>query len=127
MKRTSLRIRLLGLVSGIVISLAASGAAAIAARDYTRDLTMHQAELARCAGAERGSVTIRMDISGRGRLTGGAVVGASSDAMRGVGECVLREARAWTFQRSSSGGGGVYQIEPRGDAVVVRNAPRAGS
>ncbi len=107
------------------LTLSAAGASAIAARDYSRTLVMHQDEMRACAGDARGEVTIELTISPRGALTGGRVTESASRATRAMGECVLREARGWTFASSTSGGGGAYLLTATDESVQVRRAPRA--
>ena len=110
----------LGALLVVTLAMTSGTASAIVARDYGSDLVRHQRELRACAGAHRGSVTLELDITGRGQLRRGSVVESSSDEMRQVGECVLRAARGWTFQTSTSGGMGRYVLVAADDAVEVR-------
>lgn len=111
----------IGVLLAATLTLSAGTAFAIAARDYGRDLVRHQTELRACAGSHRGNVVIEIDVTGRGQLAAGRVV-SGEGAMRQVGECVLREARSWTFQRSTSGSRQRYEIRPVDEAVQVRRA-----
>lgn len=112
---------LIGLGLAAALTFTAGTGFAIAARDYGRDLVRHQAELQACAGSNRGDVVIEIDVNGRGQLSAGRVV-SGEGPMRQVGECVLREARGWTFQRSTSGSRQRYELRPTDDAVQVRRA-----
>ncbi|MEZ4340187.1 MAG: hypothetical protein R3B82_26490 [Sandaracinaceae bacterium] len=108
--------------AAVITAILLTGGTALAlfARDYGADLVRHQAELRECAGTHRGTVTLELRVDGGGRLEGSRVVESSSPAMGEVGACVLRRARGWTFQSSSSGAMGQYLLTAMDDAVQVR-------